>query len=155
MRMDYTKDLLAKGETRKRYTAQLAALVDRVANQISDYVPAGTEVVVSGITYKVVTLRSNLDRQDLLAAVGYNDGYTRERLIFGKGAGEANETLYLHGDFGAPYARATREYYLHMANNLPAIIRAFEVEEDKVIDALRKGFEALKAAAEQGRHQDA
>ena len=148
MRMEYTKDLLAKGEARKRLTEQLAELVDRVANELSDIVPVGAKVEVGGIRYMVVTLRSNLGRQDLLAVVEDFGGYHANASIFGKGVGEKDETLYLHGDFGAPYSRATREQYLHMANNLSAIIRAFEVEETKIIAELRKGFEMLKALAE-------
>lgn len=144
MRLDYTKDLLAKGKERKRLTEQLVELVDQVANQISDTVPAGREVAVNGAIYKISTYRSNLSTQDLLAVVTFAGEYHEEERIFGKGVGGSG---YLHGDFGCPYHSADASQYLELANHLPEVIAAFQADEQKSVDALRQGFERLKAVA--------
>ena len=140
MRMDYTKDLLAKGEERKRLTAQLTDLATRVADEIAHSVPVGTIVFVDPRHYKVIRIESNLGGQTFLAVnLDDEDYYVFDGNVGGK--------RYLHGDFGCPIYSADRDAYLHLVNNLLKVAAAFEAEEQQVIDALRKGFEALKAAA--------
>ena len=139
MRMEYTKDLLAKGEERKRLTAQLADLATRVADEIANSVSVDTIVFVDPRYYKVVRVESNLGGQTFLATNHDNDYYVFDGHVGGK--------RYLHGDLGCPIYSADRDAYLHLVNNLLKVAAAFEAEEQQVIDALRKGFEALKAAA--------
>ena len=57
---------------------------------------------------------------------------------------------YLHRDFRRVVRVATRDEFLHFANHLPEIIRAFEVKEDAIIEELRDAFERLRKLAEEG-----
>jgi hypothetical protein len=44
--------------------------------------------------------------------------------------------------------KPAREEFLHFANHLPEIVRAFEAKEDAVINSLRSAFEKLRKLAE-------
>lgn len=54
----------------------------------------------------------------------------------------------LYNDFRCVVMVADRSDFLWFANSLPEIIKASEVEEQKVIDELRNGFDALRKVAE-------
>lgn len=146
MRLEYTKNLLQLGEERKRLTAQLAELVAAVAAEIAVSVPAGREVVAAGKVYRVVRQESNIGAEYYLAVDVRDavDPVIVDRHVFAQGR-KPGDDFYLHGDFNCRVYVATRGEYLHLANNLPAVVAAFEASEQDVIDVLRQGFEALKA----------
>lgn len=146
--MRYTDGLIKKGEERKRLTKQLAKLVATVADQIAESVPEGTVVEVDGKELKVRTICSNLDCWGVLTVEDpseYNDWDGSWRVFNDPNPGAS---YYLHRDFNTPVENASRSEFLWFANNLPEIVAAFEAAEDKVIEALREGFERLRKLAE-------
>ncbi len=144
MPQDYTKELLKKGEERKRLTEQLQELLLNVAGKIADSVPLGTEVEVGGVCYRTHRYQSNLGSFRTVVIV---DPETLcFRAIDDRSPGSE---YYLHGDFGRVVRVATRDEFLHFANHLPEIIRAFEVKEDAVIAELRSAFEKLRKLAKE------
>lgn len=156
MRTEYTEKLWQMGEERKRLTAQLAELVGNVANEIASSVPVGTEVRVTYDEHKnnpsyqvlrVIRRSSNLDSEVFLAIEDLDEDYGFIEKVFDPDE-EPGSSYYLHGDFTTTIEVASRKEYLWFANHLPLIIAAFEAEEQKVIDALRQGFEALKRLVE-------
>ena len=141
----YTRRLWKKGQEREVLTKQLIALVDEVAGEIAKSVPVGTEIPTGGGLYRVVEYHSNIGSLKAVAVISYDDEREDERVFVDR---EPDSEYYLHGDFQCPVAVATRYQFLEFANNLPQIIADFEAEEDKIIQALRAGFEKLRALAE-------
>lgn len=139
----YTEELRRRGEERRRLTRQLSELVGKVADAISDSVPVGTEVVVDGLVYGVIERRSNIDSEKFLAVSGTD--YPAWSVLTNRKPGSS---FCLHGDLRAWVQVADRQCFLHFANHLPEIVRKFEVEEEKIIAALRSAFERLRQVAE-------
>lgn len=159
MPQDYTKELLKKGEERKRLTKQLQDMLLQVAEEIAESVPLGTEVEVAGVRYRTHRYSSNIGSFRTVVVVDPNservdDDFRPEwenipltfRAIDTAAPGSE---YYLHGDFGRVVRVATRDEFLHFANHLPEIVRAFEAKEDQIIDQLREAFERLRKLAEE------
>ena len=161
MPQDYTKELLKKGEERKRLTEQLQELLLNVAGKIADSVPLGTEVEVAGVRYRTHRYSSNIGSFRTVVVVDPNSERVDDDFRSGpeweniplKFRAIDNEPpgseYYLHGDFGRVVRVATRDEFLHFANHLPEIIRAFEAKEDAVIAELRSAFEKLRKLAKE------
>ena len=150
MAKDYTGVLRQKGAERKRLTEQLQEMLLKVADQIAESVPLGTEVVVDGVTYRTHCYRSNIGSFRTVVVVD-PESLRRENFPMWFRAidnGAPGEDHYLHRDFQSVYTVATRDEFLHFANHLPEIVRAFEVKEDSVIEDLRSAFERLRKLAE-------
>lgn len=147
MPQDYTKELLKKGEERKRLTKQLQELLLNVAGKIADSVPLGTEVEVAGVRYRTHRYSSNIGSFRTVVVVDQEscEDFPVFRAIDNEPPGSE---YYLHRDYGRIVHVAAREEFLHFANHLPEIIRAFEVKEDQIIDQLREAFERLRKLAE-------
>ena len=147
MPQDYTKELLKKGEERKRLTKQLQELLLNVAGKIADSVPLGTEVEVAGVRYRTHRYNSNIGsfRTVVVVNPGSVEDFPLYRAIDNAAPGSE---YHLHRDFNCVVRVATRDEHLHFANHLPEIIRAFEAKEDQIIDQLREAFERLRKLAE-------
>ena len=148
MPQDYTKELLKKGEERKRLTEQLQELLLNVAGKIADSVPLGTEVEVAGVRYRTHRYSSNIGSFRTVVVVDQEscEGFPVFRAIDNEPPGSE---YYLHRDYGRIVHVATRDEFLHFANHLPEIVRAFEAKEDAVIAELRSTFEKLRKLAEE------
>ena len=148
MPQDYTKELLKKGEERKRLTKQLQDMLLQVAEDIADSVPLGTEVEVAGVRYRTHRYSSNIGsfRTVVVVDPGSVEDFPLYRAIDNEPPGSE---YYLHRDFYCVVRVATRDEFLHFANHLPEIVRAFEVKEDAVIAELRSAFEKLRKLAEE------
>ena len=161
MAKDYTKELKKKGAERVRLTRQLQDMLLQVAEDIANSVPLGTEVVVDGVCYRTHQYNSNIgsfrtvvvvDPQSERVDDGFRTGPEWENIPLTTRAIDTaapGSEYYLHGDFGRVVRVATRDEFLHFANHLPEIVRAFEVKEDAVIDSLRSAFEKLRKLAEE------
>ena len=162
MPQDYTKELLKKGEERKRLTKQLQDMLLQVAEDIAASVPLGTEVVVDGVCYRTHQYNSNIgsfrtvvvvDPQSERVDDDFRSGPEWENipLTFRAIDNEPpGSEYYLHRDFNCVVRVATRDEHLHFANHLPEIVRAFEAKEEAVIDSLRSAFEKLRKLADEG-----
>jgi len=148
MPQDYTKELLKKGEERKRLTEQLQELLLNVAGKIADSVPLGTEVEVAGVRYRTHRYSSNIGsfRTVVVVDPGSVEDFPLYRAIDTAAPGSE---YYLHRDFGRVVRVATRDEFLHFANHLPEIVRTFEAKEDAVIAELRSAFEKLRKLAKE------
>ena len=148
MAKDYTKILREKGAERVRLTKQLQDILLQVAEDIANSVPLGTEVVVDGVVYRTHRYQSNIGTFSTIVVVdpGSVEDFPLYRAIDNEPPGSE---YYLHRDFGRVVRVATRDEFLHFANHLPEIIRAFEAKEDAVIDSLRSAFEKLRKLAEE------
>ena len=149
MAKDYAKELKKKGAERVRLTKQLQDMLLSVAEDIANSVPLGTEVEVAGVRYRTHRYSSNIGsfRTVVVVDPGSVEDFPLYRAIDNEPPGSE---YYLHGDFGRVVRVATRDEFLHFANHLPEIIRAFEVKEDQIIDQLREAFERLRKLADEG-----
>lgn len=144
MAKDYTKELKKKGAERVRLTKQLQEMLLQVAEDIAASVPLGTEVKVDGVCYRTHRYQSNLGSFRTIVIV---DPETLcFRAIDDRSPGSE---YYLHRDFGRVVRVATRDEFLHFANHLPEIVRAFEAKEEEIIKELRDAFERLRKLAEE------
>jgi hypothetical protein len=148
MAKDYTKELEKKGAERVRLTKQLQEMLLKVAENIAESVPVGTEVEVGGVNYRVHRYNSNIGsfRTVVVVDPGSVEDFPLYRAIDTAAPGSE---YYLHRDFGRVVRVATRDEFLHFANHLPEIIRAFEAKEDAVIAELRSAFEKLRKLAKE------
>lgn len=148
MPQDYTKELLKKGEERKRLTEQLQEMLLKVAEDIANSVPLGTEVEVDGVIYRTHCYNSNIGSFRTVVVVDQEscEDFPVFRAIDNEPPGSE---YYLHRDYGRIVHVAAREEFLHFANHLPEIVRAFEAKEDAVIAELRSAFEKLRKLAEE------
>ena len=161
MAKDYTKELKKKGAERVRLTKQLQEILLQVAEDIAASVPLGTEVVVDGVCYRTHQYNSNIGSFRTVVVVdpwservddGFRTGPEWENipLTFRAIDNEPpGSEYYLHRDYGRVVRVATRDEFLHFANHLPEIVRAFEAKEDAVIAELRSAFEKLRKLAEE------
>ena len=147
MPQDYTKELLKKGAERVRLTKQLQEMLLQVAEDIATSVPLGTEVEVAGVRYRTHRYNSNIGSFCTVVIVdpGSVKDFPLYRAIDNEPPGSE---YYLHRDYGRIVHVATRKEFLHFANHLPEIIRAFEVKEEEIIKELRSAFERLQKLAE-------
>lgn len=92
-------------------------------------------------------VEANVDSATFLATDKYlyDIDETMEVVFDGSQPGSS---YYLYNDFRCVVTVTDRSDFLWFANSLPEIIKAFEVEEQKVIDELRNGFDALRKVAE-------
>ena len=154
---DYTKILEQKGAERTRLTRQLQAMLSKVAKEIAAAVPNRTEVTVDAVSYRTHCYRSNIGsfqtvvvvdpespREDFDGGMDNVPLWYRAIDDYTSPGGE----FYLHQDFHCTVSVAKSDEFLHFANNLPEIVRAFEAKEDLVIAGLRGAFEKLRALAE-------
>ena len=160
MAKDYTKELEKKGAERVRLTKQLQDMLLQVAEDIANSVPLGTEVEVGGVNYRVHRYSSNIGSFRTVVVVDpwservdddFRSGPEWENIpltIRAIDSAAPGSEYYLHGDFGRVVRVATRDEFLHFANHLPEIVRAFEAKEDQIIDQLREAFERLRKLAE-------
>ena len=158
MAKDFTKELEKKGAERVRLTKQLQEMLLKVAENIAESVPLGTEVEVGGVCYRTHRYNSNIGSFRTVVVV---DPWS-ERVDDGLRSGPEWENIpltfraidtaapgseyHLHRDFRRVVRVATRDEHLHFANHLPEIIRAFEVKEDAIIEELRDAFERLRTS---------
>ena len=163
MAKDYTKILREKGAERVRLTKQLQDMLFSVAEDIANSVPLGTEVEVDGVCYRTHRYNSNIGSFRTVVVVDPNSERVDDDFRSGSGPEWENIPLtfraidnaapgseyYLHGDFGRVVRVATRDEFLHFANHLPEIVRAFEAKEDAIIEELREAFERLRKLAEE------
>ena len=161
MAKDYTKELREKGQERIRLTKQLQEMLLKVAEEIAESVLSGTEVEVGGVNYRVHRYNSNIgsfrtvvvvDPQSERVDDDFRSGPEWENipLTFRAIDNEPpGSEYYLHRDFGRVVRVATRDEFLHFANHLPEIVRAFEAKEDTIIEELRDAFERLRKLAEE------
>ena len=149
MAKDYAKELKKKGAERVRLTFQLQEMLLKVAEDIANSVPSGTEVVVDGVVYRTHRYQSNIGTFSTIVVVdpGSAEDFPLYRAIDNEPPGSE---YYLHRDFGRVVRVATRDEFLHFANHLPEIVRAFEAKEEAVIDSLRSAFEKLRKLADEG-----
>lgn len=148
MAKDYTKILREKGAERVRLTKQLQDILLQVAEDIATSVPSGTEVEVAGVRYRTHCYNSNIGsfRTVVIVDPGSVEDFPLYRAIDNEPPGSE---YYLHRDYGRIVHVAAREEFLHFANHLPEIVRAFEAKEDAVIAELRSAFEKLRKLAEE------
>jgi len=148
MAKDYTKELKKKGAERVRLTKQLQDMLLQVAEDIAASVPLNTEVKVDGVCYRTHRYQSNLGSFRTVVVVDQEscEDFPVFRAIDNE---EPGSEYYLHRDFYCVVRVATRDEFLHFANHLPEIVRAFEAKEDQIIDQLRKAFERLRKLAEE------
>jgi len=147
MAKDYTKELREKGQERIRLTKQLQEMLLKVAEEIAENVDEGTEVEVADALYRVHRYESNIGSFRTIV-ISYPDEYRHMcyRAIDNESPGSE---YYLHRDFNSVVVVAERDEFLHFANHLPEIVRAFEAKEDEVIAELRSTFEKLRKLAEE------
>lgn len=138
----YTKNLIAKGEERRRLTSQLAKLVSDVAEEIANTVPLKTTVEVAGKIYRTHRYTTNVGSWRTVVVVAGDSIYALTD------DAPPGDYFYLFHDFSCQVNVAERDDFLHFANHLPEIVIAFEAEEDRVIKALREAFEKLRKIAE-------
>ncbi len=141
---NYTENLMQKGEERKRLTSQLQTTLDQVGAQIAESVPTGTIASVGGWNYKAMCYRSNVGTMYALAVESDGDNWEWNALVSDAPPGGS---FWLHGDFGTSIPVATRDEFLHFATALPEVVKAFEAEEQGIIDSLRAAFENLRKVA--------
>ncbi len=148
MAKDYAKELKKKGAERVRLTKQLQDMLLSVAEDIANSVPLGTEVEVAGVRYRTHRYSSNIGSFRTVVVVDQEscEDFPVFRAIDNEPPGSE---YYLHRDYGRIVHVAAREEFLHFANHLPEIIRAFEAKEDQIIDQLREAFERLRKLAEE------
>ena len=148
MAKDYTKELKKKGAERVRLTKQLQEMLLKVAEDIADSVPLGTEVEVAGVRYRTHRYSSNIGSFRTVVVVDQEscEDFPVFRAIDNEPPGSE---YYLHRDFYRVVRVATRDEHLHFANHLPEIVRAFEAKEDAMIEELRDAFERLRKLAEE------
>ena len=148
MAKDYTKELEKKGAERVRLTKQLQDMLFSVAEDIANSVPLGTKVEVDGVIYRTHCYNSNIGsfRTVVIVDPGSVEDFPLYRAIDTAAPGSE---YYLHRDFGRVVRVATRDEFLHFANHLPEIVRAFEAKEDAVIAELRSAFEKLRKLAKE------
>lgn len=148
----YLAGLKASGKERTKLSEQLRYLVADVLDAITEAVPAGTTVEAAGMTLSVREVRSNLNFHVYMTAktpYGYgNPGGKPLHYVF-EGTKEPGADWYLHGDFGCHLVNAPGEQWLATANHLPEIVAAFHLTNERVIVALRQGFEVLRKMAEE------
>jgi hypothetical protein len=161
MAKDYTKELREKGQERTRLTRQLQDMLLKVAENIAESVPVGTEVEVDGVNYRVHRYNSNIGSFRTVVVVDPNSERVDDDFRTGPewenipltfraiDNEEPGSEYYLHRDFHSVVVVAERDEFLHFANNLPEIVRAFEAKEDAVIAELRSAFEKLRKLAEE------
>ncbi len=136
--------LIRSGQERVRLTEQLQELVCEAVYEIAEAVSVGTKVTVAGETFAVLEFCSNIGCTTQFCLIKDADfGYA---VIFDDGR-EPGARFYLHGDFDCQLENASREDFLHVANNLPEIIAAFQANQEKINASLREAFERLKAQA--------
>ena len=154
---DYTKILEQKGAERTRLTRQLQIMLSGVAKNIAAAVPNRTEVTVDGVGYRTHCYRSNIGSFQTVVVIDpespredFDGGVENAPLWFRAIDDYASPSgeFYLHRDFHCVVTVCIHAEFLHFANNLPEIVRAFEAKEDAVIDGLRGAFEKLRALAE-------
>ena len=154
---DYTRVLEQKGAERTRLTRQLQIMLSKVATDIAESVPVGTEITVDDVIYRIHNYKSNIGTFRTVVIVdptGEPEDIDDDRAAtpIGKVALDdyagPGEGYFLHRCFGCHVQIADRSEFLHFANNLPEIVRAFEVKEDVIISSLRGAFEKLRALAE-------
>ena len=109
--------------------------------------PSGTEVEVAGVRYRTHCYNSNIGsfRTVVIVDPGSVEDFPLYRAIDNEPPGSE---YYLHRDYGRIVHVAAREEFLHFANHLPEIIRAFEAKEEEIIKELRSAFERLRKLAE-------
>ena len=148
MAKDYTKILREKGAERVRLTKQLQDMLLQVAEEIAESVPLGTEVEVDGVIYRTHRYNSNIGSFRTVVVVDQEscEDFPVFRAIDNE---EPGSEYYLHRDFGRVVRVATRDEFLHFANHLPEIVRAFEAKEEEIIKELRSAFERLRKLAEE------
>ncbi len=143
--------LLAKGEERKRLTAQLIQVAGEVAEEIAAGLPRDTNtvVVIGGYGYCLQEYRSNLDTYTTIAVDSLHDGRSPGAIT--SKVSTPGGVIHLHGDIGAMVPVADREEYLHFCNNLLEIIEGFAANEEAAIKRLRLVFDRLRVIAGEGR----
>jgi len=147
MAKDYAKELKKKGAERVRLTKQLQDMLLSVAEDIANSVPLGTEVEVGGVCYRTHRYNSNIGSFKTVVVAYPNEyPYAAFRAIDNE---EPGSEYYLHRDFNSIVVVAERDEFLHFANHLPEIVRAFEAKEDAIIEELRDAFEKLRKLAEE------
>jgi hypothetical protein len=114
---NYAGRLRLLGKERMRLTEQLQAFIALVADEITKYVEAGTVVTVEDVGF----MRVNESPKVLLL-----DG------------GVEWHTLDVMHD--TDFCIATRKEFLLVANHLPEVMHAFEIEQERIIEILREAF---------------
>lgn len=142
----------ASGQGRKRMTRQLQYVLARVANVIAQNQELGDQVQVGGVTYRIIEIRSNLDRERFLSVRDYpeGDGGPPRVRVFDESPGPDGE-YYLHQDFNARVRIASREQWLDLTNNLATILGQFTGVSDAVSAEIREAHEKLKALGDRGK----
>jgi hypothetical protein len=142
----YLDDLKASGKERTKLSEQLRYLVADVLDAIAEAVPVGTTVEAAGMTLTVREVRSNLDSHLYMTV---ETGGGKPLYYVFEGTKEPEAEWYLHRDLGCGLCNARPDQWLAAANCLPEIASAFQAESDRVIAALRQGFEVLRKMAEE------
>lgn len=138
----YTKDLIERNEQRRRLTKQLAQLVNDVATIIAENAEPGKVVEIEGVgTYSVSPYITHLGEHNLLWV---SDSKTSSARVFV--SREPGSIIKMDGT-ALTLQVASKDEYLNFANNLHAIINAFETDADTAISALHEGFAKLRQAA--------
>lgn len=117
---NYAIRLKKLGNERRRLTEQLQAFIALVADEITKYVEAGTLVTVEGVG----KLRVNKSPKVLLFSA------VSRRVDW--------HTLDVMHD--TDFSSATRAEYLLVANHLPEVMQAFEIDQEMIIEILREAF---------------
>src|SRR5450759_3827533 len=113
---NYATRLRNLGKERRRLTEQLQAFIALVADEITKYVEAGTVVTVEGVG----KLRVNKSPNVLLFSA------VSRRVDW--------HTLDVMHD--TDFSIATREEYLLVANHLPEVMQAFEIDQERTIETV-------------------
>lgn len=135
--------LVQKSTERKRLTTQLAQLVGSVADELSEIIEVGTSVQVDGVgEISIIRVKTNIDSENFLWMRTQNGSSGVVTVAI-----EPGKSRYWNNDFNAEVHAINKAGYLLFANNIGAIINAFEDAEDATIRSLRDGFEKLKKVA--------
>lgn len=112
---------------------ELIILISKIADEISESVSVGTGISIDGNEYEVVEIQINVSRHLWSRYLAVNGG----RVIYGS---PSRSWYEIGGEIRTLVESADREDYLFFANNWLQIIRAFDAEEDKIIERLRQEF---------------
>ena len=144
---NYATRLRKLGKERRRLTEQLQAFIVLVADEITKEVDAGTRVTVEGVGgLSVVEVSTNVDTRKVLK-IGTPE---KSALLLGNTLNIMCEPDTDFLVYDEPHARlhaSTREEYLRVANHLPEVMQAFELDQEKIIETLREVFDFLTQIA--------
>lgn len=147
MTYDYANRLSKLSGERHRLTKQLQGMISEVAETICNAVGELKSVEVPGVgTLSIVEIKTNMGWPWVLMIDGWDAGEP-----YGVVEGhvlnyvrQSDTDFYLYGDFHAQLHVATTDEYLAVANHLPEVIQAFEIDQENIIKKLQGAFERLR-----------